>query len=64
MTAFTAVFWSLAIPSILFAICADITMKLRVNDRLPEKEQFSWWVRILGQLPENTESYIPIAIGL
>lgn len=45
MTAFMAMFWSLAIPSILFAICADITMKLRVNDRLPEKEQFSWWVR-------------------
>jgi hypothetical protein len=65
MLGFPVVFWSLMIPSMVFAICTDTAMRIRVNDRLPEKEQFSWFnrnswavVQKYGELYPN--SYLPL----
>jgi hypothetical protein len=40
-----AILCSLIVLSIAVTLYADIAMKIEVNDRLPQKEQFSWWSR-------------------
>lgn len=45
MTPFIPIFWSLVVLAIVVNNCADISMKIQVNQRLPEQERFSWWSR-------------------
>jgi len=60
-----AILWSLIVLSIVVTLYADIAMKIEVNDRLPQKEQFSWWsrnswavARKYGEL--YPDSYLPL----
>jgi hypothetical protein len=67
MAGFPLIFWALIIPSIVFAICADIAMRIRVNDRLPEEEQFSWFVRNSWPVVQKygelyPDSYLPLIV--
>jgi hypothetical protein len=45
MTVFIPIFWSLVVLAIGVNNYADISMKIQVNQKLPEQARFSWWNR-------------------
>jgi hypothetical protein len=59
MTEFTTIFWSLLVPSIVVFVYADIAMKIRVNDRLPAKERYSWASRNSWAVARKYREFYP-----
>jgi hypothetical protein len=54
-----AIFLSIFALSIAVTNCGDIAMKIQVNNRLPAKEQFSWWSRDSWKVSRKYEEYYP-----
>ena len=59
MTAFIPIFWSLVVLAIVVNNYADISMKVQVNQRLPEQERFSWWSRSSWAVARKYAEFYP-----
>jgi hypothetical protein len=52
-------FWIILALSIAITNCADIAMKLQVNEKLPAGERFSWWNRDGWKVSRKYEEFYP-----